>query len=50
LNAPDTKRIEIVKSNAAACRSPSLPDAYLLRAGVGYVDLSEGFNYTTAED
>lgn len=27
---------------------PSIPDAYILRPGIGYIDLSEGFNYTTA--
>ena len=26
---------------------PSIPDAYIVRPGVGYVELSEGFNYTT---
>lgn len=29
---------------------PSIPDAYILRQGIGYVDLSEGFNYTTADE
>jgi carboxyl-terminal processing protease len=46
----DTKRIEIVEIKRSRVPQPSLPDAYLLRAGVGYVDLSEGFNYTTAEE
>ncbi len=29
---------------------PSIPDAYILREGIGYVDLSNGFNYTTDEE
>lgn len=29
---------------------PSIPDAYILRPGIGYIDLSEGFNYTTADE
>lgn len=29
---------------------PSIPDAYLLRQGVGYIDLSRGFTYTTSAE
>ena len=29
---------------------PSIPDAYMLREGIGYIDLSDGFNYTTDEE
>jgi len=29
---------------------PSIPDSYVLRPGIGYIDLSEGFNYTTADE
>lgn len=29
---------------------PSIPDSYILRPGIGYIDLSEGFNYTTADE
>lgn len=29
---------------------PSIPDAYLLRPGIGYIELSNGFNYTTFEE
>jgi carboxyl-terminal processing protease len=46
----DTKRIETVELKRSRVPQPSLPDAYLLRAGVGYIDLTEGFNYTTAEE
>jgi carboxyl-terminal processing protease len=37
-----------IRRNTVA--SPSIPDAYLLRPGVGYVDLTQGFNYTTTEE
>ncbi|MGI8670042.1 MAG: S41 family peptidase [Aridibacter sp.] len=29
---------------------PSIPDAYLLSPGVGYIDFSNGFNYTTLDE
>jgi carboxyl-terminal processing protease len=29
---------------------PSIPDAYILSRGVGYIDLSTGFNYSTNEE
>ncbi|MCO5334043.1 MAG: S41 family peptidase [Pyrinomonadaceae bacterium] len=29
---------------------PSVPDAYMLRSGVGYIALTEGFTYTTADE
>lgn len=46
----DTKRIETVEIKRSRVPQPSVPDAYLLRAGVGYIDLTEGFNYTTADE
>jgi len=43
----NTKKIEafVLRRNRVA--QPSIPDAYMLRPGLGYVDLSTGFNYTT---
>lgn len=38
--------VEIVRD---AVPQPSVPDAYMLRPGVGYVDMTRGFNYDTAE-
>lgn len=29
---------------------PSIPDAYLIRPNVGYMELSNGFNYTTYDE
>ncbi len=46
----DTLKTEIVEIRRNRVPQPSIPDAYLLREGVGYVDLSEGFNYTTLEE
>lgn len=39
--------IEIMRDRVP---QPSIPDAYILRPGVGYIDLSEGFNYTTSDE
>ena len=45
-----TKKIETVSIRREAVSQPSLPDAYILRNRVGYIDLSGGFNFTTAEE
>ena len=44
------KRIETVQITREAVPQPSIPDAYMIRPGVGYVDMSRGFNYTTTEE
>ncbi len=46
----DTRRLETVEIRRNRVASPSIPDAYLLRQNIGYVDLSEGFNYTTVDE
>jgi carboxyl-terminal processing protease len=38
--------VEIVRDAVA---QPSVPDAYMIRPGVGYIDMTRGFNYDTAE-
>jgi carboxyl-terminal processing protease len=38
--------LEIVRDAVA---QPSVPDAYMIRPGVGYIDMTRGFNYDTAE-
>src|SRR5436190_4679413 len=43
-----TNRIEIIEIRRNRVVQPSIPDAYILRPGIGYIDLSEGFNYTTS--
>lgn len=50
LERADTKRLETVELKRSRVPQPSIPDAYLLRRDVGYVDMTEGFNYTTAEE
>ncbi len=46
----DTKKIETIEIRRNRVPQPSIPDAYLLRRGIGYIDLTNGFNYTTAEE
>ena len=29
---------------------PSIPDAYLIKPGVGYIDMTRGFNYSTTDE
>ena len=44
------KRIEKVDIVRDAVPQPSVPDAYMLRPGVGYIDMTRGFNYTTTDE
>ncbi|MGI9055384.1 MAG: S41 family peptidase [Pyrinomonadaceae bacterium] len=46
----ENKRLETIEIKRSRVPQPSLPDAYILRPGIGYVDLSNGFNYTTANE
>ncbi|CAN5511467.1 hypothetical protein BH10ACI3_BH10ACI3_03050 [soil metagenome] len=43
-----TNRVETFAIRRGHVPQPSIPDAYMLRPGIGYIDLSEGFNYTTS--
>jgi carboxyl-terminal processing protease len=45
-----TSRVETVEIKRNRVPQPSIPDAYILRPGIGYIDLSEGFNYTTSDE
>ena len=45
-----TKKLETIEIRRNRVPQPSIPDAYLLRQNIGYIDMSEGFNYTTAEE
>ena len=45
-----TKRLEKVDIVRDAVPQPSIPDAYLLKPGVGYIDMTRGFNYTTTDE
>ena len=44
------RRIQTVEIIRDAVPQPSVPDAYLLKPGVGYVDMTRGFNYTTTDE
>jgi carboxyl-terminal processing protease len=44
------KRIEKVDIIRDAVPQPSVPDAYMLKPGVGYIDMTRGFNYTTTDE
>ena len=44
------KRIEQVDIVRDAVPQPSIPDAYMLKPGVGYIDMTRGFNYTTTDE
>ncbi len=46
----NTKQQETVELKRNRVPQPTIPDAYIIREGIGYIDLSEGFNYTTAEE
>ena len=39
--------VELVRD---AVPQPSIPDWYILKSGVGYIDMTHGFNYTTADE
>jgi carboxyl-terminal processing protease len=43
-------RLETIDLRRNRVPQPSIPDAYILRPGVGYIDMSEGFNYSTGEE
>jgi carboxyl-terminal processing protease len=45
-NTGQSDVVEIVRD---AVSQPSVPDAYMIRPGVGYIDMTHGFNYDTAE-
>ncbi len=44
------KRIQVVEITRDSVPQPSIPDAYILRPGVGYIDMTRGFNYTTTDE
>jgi carboxyl-terminal processing protease len=46
----DTKRQISVEIRRNLVPQPSIPDAYMLRQGVGYIALTGGFNYTTSDE
>lgn len=50
LERASDKRIEKVDIVRDAVPQPSIPDAYMLKPGIGYIDMTRGFNYTTTDE
>ncbi|MFN2492409.1 MAG: S41 family peptidase [Pyrinomonadaceae bacterium] len=44
------KRVQNVDIRRDVVPQPSVPDAYMVKPGVGYIDMTRGFNYTTTEE
>lgn len=44
------KRLQTVEITRDVVPQPSIPDAYMLKPGVGYVDMTRGFNYSTTDE
>ena len=44
------KRVQTVEITRDVVPQPSIPDAYMIKPGVGYVDMTRGFNYTTTDE
>ncbi len=45
-----TKRKETVEIIRDSVAQPSIPDAYIIKPGVGYIDMTRGFNYSTTDE
>jgi carboxyl-terminal processing protease len=41
---------QTVEITRDAVPQPTVPDAYFIKPGVGYIDMTRGFNYTTADE
>jgi carboxyl-terminal processing protease len=44
------KRIQTVEITRNVVPQPSIPDAYMIKPGVGYIDMTRGFNYSTTDE
>jgi carboxyl-terminal processing protease len=44
------RKIQTTEIKRGIVPQPSIPDAYLLRPGIGYIEMSNGFNYTTFDE
>jgi carboxyl-terminal processing protease len=42
-------KVETVEITRDAVPQPSVPDYYMIRPGVGYIDMTRGFNFDTAD-
>jgi carboxyl-terminal processing protease len=48
LTRANSGKVESVDIIRAAVPQPSVPDYYMIRPGVGYIDMTRGFNFDTA--
>ena len=44
------RRTQTVEITRDVVPQPSIPDSYMLKSGVGYIDMTRGFNYSTTEE
>ena len=42
-------KVETVEITRDAVPQPSVPDYYMIRPGVGYIDMTRGFNFDTSD-
>ena len=49
LERATTGKTETIELRRDAVSQPSVPDYYMIKSGVGYVDMTRGFNYDTAD-
>ncbi|MDQ1559956.1 MAG: carboxyl-terminal processing protease [Pyrinomonadaceae bacterium] len=45
-----SKALETVEITRDAVGQPTIPDSYILKPGVGYIDMTRGFNRSTSEE
>jgi carboxyl-terminal processing protease len=46
----DTKQISLIEIRRNIVPQPSIPDSYLLRQNIGYIALTNGFNFSTSDE
>ncbi|HKO61681.1 MAG TPA: S41 family peptidase [Pyrinomonadaceae bacterium] len=44
------RKTQVVSITRDSVAQPSVPDAYMIQPGVGYIDMTRGFNYTTSDE
>ena len=44
------RKTQVVSITRDSVAQPSVPDAYMIKPGVGYIDMTRGFNYTTSDE
>jgi carboxyl-terminal processing protease len=49
LERAETGKLETVELRRDVVPQPSVPDFYMLKPGIGYIDMTRGFNFDTAE-